>query len=178
MMGAYVLPPLALFLRHSFAHVSYLEFALYSIWPTLTSVFTVLFLKGRKLLRPVNAKVVCWEGICFQLARWPWVAWAVIQAFRASINRSHLSWKVTPKVGNGASLIPIQFLAPYFLIIGASALVAFCCAPTLATRGYYYFTLINVVTYIFLLVWIPYLNRKEARTASQERILMDQILLT
>ena len=55
---------------------------------------------------------------------------------------------------------------PYFLIIAGSALVAFSCAPTLATRGYYYFTLINVVTYIFLLVWIPYLNRRETRTTS------------
>lgn len=166
MMGAYVLPPLAVFLQRSFAHVSYLEFALYSIWPTLTSILAVLFLKRRKLLRPVDAKVICWEGICFQLARWPWVAWAVIDAFRASIDRSHLSWKVTPKSGIGASVIPIQFLVPYFLIIASSALVAFCSPPTLATRGYYYFTLINVVTYIFLLVWIPYLNRRETRTTS------------
>jgi len=166
MMGAYVLPPLAVFLQRSFAHVSYLEFALYSIWPTLTSILAVLFLKRRKLLRPVDAKVICWEGICFQLARWPWVAWAVIDAFRASIDRSHLSWKVTPKSGIGASVIPIQFLVPYFLIIASSALVAFCSPPTLATRGYYYFTLINVVTYIFLLLWIPYLNRRETRTTS------------
>jgi hypothetical protein len=166
MLGAFVLPPLALFLQHSFAHVSYLEFVLYSIWPTLTSIFAILFLKRRKLLRPVDAKVVCWEGICFQLARWPWVAWAVIDACRASIHRSHLSWKVTPKAGNGSSVIPIQFLIPYFLIIGASALVMLFCAPIHATWGYYCFTLINVLTYIFLLLWIPYLNRREARTAS------------
>lgn len=31
---------------------------------------------------------------------------------------------------------------------------------------------------IFLLVWIPYLNRKETRNASQDRILMDQTLVT
>jgi hypothetical protein len=66
---------------------------MYSIWPSIMALITVHWLKRQGLLRPRNAKVLAWEGVCFQLARWPWVLWAVIDAFRATIRKSQLTWR-------------------------------------------------------------------------------------
>jgi len=168
MLSAYLLPPLALVLGRSFAHVFYLEFLLYSIWPTIIALITVHWVKRQRLLRPVNAKVLGWEGICFQLARWPWVVWAVIDAFRATIRKSHLTWRITPKDGKSRAVVPIRFLIPYLVIIVGSGVTGLACTPNTATWGYRWFTLLNAVSYLVLLIVILYLNATESRKAATE----------
>jgi cellulose synthase/poly-beta-1,6-N-acetylglucosamine synthase-like glycosyltransferase len=171
MLSAYLLPPLALVLGKSFAHVSYLEFLLYSIWPSIISLVMVHWLKHQGLLRPVNAKVLSWEGICFQLARWPWVVCAIIDAFRATIRKSPMTWTITPKAGNGNAPIPMRLFIPYLVIIFCSGLAGFACAPTPATLGYHWFALLNALSYLVLLIVVLYLNTREARQASAESLL-------
>ena len=52
MLGAFLLPPLALALGRGFADVFYLEFLFISIWPGIIALITVQWLKrGRRRLR-------------------------------------------------------------------------------------------------------------------------------
>src|SRR5262249_42006175 len=149
----------------SFANVIYLEFLFVSIWPSVIAIITVLWLKRQRLLRPANSKVLGWEGICFELARWPWVVWAVIDAFRVTISKSHLTWRITPKDGKSRAAVPLRFLMPYLLIIVFSGVAAIVCEPNPATWGYFWFTVFNAVCYLVLLTVILYFNAKESRQA-------------
>jgi cellulose synthase/poly-beta-1,6-N-acetylglucosamine synthase-like glycosyltransferase len=162
MLSAYLLPPLALVLGQSFARVSYLEFLLYSIWPSIISLVTVHWVKRQGLLRPANSKVLSWEGICFQLARWPWVVWAIIDAFRATIRKSQMRWRITPKAGKGNAAIPMRCFIPYLVIILGSSVAAFCTAPNPATWGYRWFAMLNAVAYLVLVIVVFCLNKREA----------------
>ena len=165
MLAAFVLPPLALVLGRSFAHVLYLEFLFIAIWPSIIALIVVHWLKRQGLLRPANAKVLGWEGICFELARWPWVVWALIDAFRVTISKSHLTWRITPKAAKSRTAVPIRFLIPYLLIIFFCVVAAVVHEPNPATRGYFWFTLFNAVCYVVLLTVILYFNARESRQA-------------
>ena len=165
MLAAFLMPPLALVLGRSSAHIIYLEFLFISIWPSITALITVQWLKRQGLLRPVNAKVFGWESVCFELARWPWVVWAVIDAFRVTISKSHLTWRITPKDGKRRTAVPIRFLIPYLLIIFFCGVAVVVYEPNPATRGYFWFTLFNAVCYVVLLSVILYSNARESRQA-------------
>ena len=165
MLGAFLLPPLALALGRSAAHIIYLEFLFISIWPGIIALITVQWLKRQGLLRPANAKALGWESVCFELARWPWVVWAVIDAFRVTISKSHLTWRITPKDGKSRTAVPIRFLIPYLLIIFFCGVAAVVYEPNPATRGYFWFTLFNAVCYLVLLTVILYSNARESRQA-------------
>ena len=165
MLAAFLLPPLALALGRSSAHIIYLEFLFISIWPGIIALITVQWLKRQGLLRPANAKALGWESVCFELARWPWVVWAVIDAFRVTISKSHLTWRITPKDGKSRTAVPIRFLIPYLLIIFFCGVAAVVYEPNPATRGYFWFTLFNAVCYLVLLTVILYSNARESRQA-------------
>ena len=165
MLAAFLMPPLALALGRSSAHIIYLEFLFISIWPSIIALITVQWLKRQGLLRPANAKALGWESVCFELARWPWVVWAVIDAFRVTISKSHLTWRITPKDGKSRTAVPIRFLIPYLLIIFFCGVAAVVYEPNPATRGYFWFTLFNAVCYLVLLTVILYSNARESRQA-------------
>jgi cellulose synthase (UDP-forming) len=168
MLGGFLLPPLALVLGRGFAQVFFLQFLFISIWPSIIALITVLWLKRQGLLRPLNAKVFSWEGICFEMARWPWVVWAVVDAFRITITKSHVTWRITPKDGKSRTAIPIRFLIPYLLIIVFCGVAAVVCKPNPATTGYFWFTLFNGVCYLVILTVILYFNARESRQALAE----------
>jgi cellulose synthase (UDP-forming) len=165
MLAAYLLPPLALAIGVSFVDVFYLEFLFISIWPGIIALVTVQWLKRQRLLRPANARVLGWEGVCFELARWPWVVWAVTDAFRVTISKSQLTWRITPKDGKSRAVFPIRVLIPYLLIIFGCGVAALVFEPNPATWGYFWFTLLNAAFYLVLLIVILYFNARESRQA-------------
>jgi hypothetical protein len=68
-------------------------------------------------------KLINWEVPLFQLARWPWVVRAIVDATRCAIAKTTLEWRVTPKTGAISSRIPLQWFVPYILIVIASLIV-------------------------------------------------------
>src|SRR5271165_5462317 len=97
MLSSYLLPLLALVLGVPFAHVGYAEFLGWSAAPTLSAMAVILWIKKQGLLRPANGKILSWEMVLFQLARWPWVVCAIIDAVKCSMTKTTLEWKITPR---------------------------------------------------------------------------------
>jgi cellulose synthase (UDP-forming) len=161
MMLSYALPVLSVFLTISFARVSYLQFIAFSLLPIASSVLVIFWVKAQRLLRPMDAKIVNWEVCLFQLARWPWVLWAVIDAIRCSVSRSALEWKVTPKTKTDNASIPLHWFVPYILLIFASLVITTLWTKTPETYGYYYLSLFNGATYILLGLVVLILQRRE-----------------
>jgi hypothetical protein len=165
MLSSYLLPLLAVVLGVPFAHVNYFEFIVYSTLPVLTSVGIIVWVKGHGLLRPIDAKLINWEVPLFQLARWPWVVWAIIDASRCALVKTTLEWRVTPKMGAISSRIPLRLFVPYILIAIAALVVATLRAKTPET-GYYWLSFLNGASYVGLIILILTLQKRESRRAA------------
>jgi cellulose synthase (UDP-forming) len=166
LLSTYLLPLLALVFGVSFAHVGYGEFMLWSSLPTVTSLFVIYFIKKKGLLRPANAKVLSWEVILFQLARWPWVCSAVFDAVRCTLNKATLEWKITPKGNAARPVIHLSMIMPYFLIIAGSVLATIFHPKSPYTTGYFYLTIFNILTYLGVLAAILGFHKLENPRAS------------
>jgi cellulose synthase/poly-beta-1,6-N-acetylglucosamine synthase-like glycosyltransferase len=168
LLGSYLLPLLALVSGLSFAHVGYAEFVTWSALPTVTSLFVILWIKTQGLLRPPNAKILSWEVILFQLARWPWVVCAILDAAKCTFTKATLEWKITPKARKNTPVIePLMFL-PYLLIVACSSIVAVVHRNSPYTTGFFYLTIFNILTYVFLIATITVCHRCENQPANQE----------
>jgi cellulose synthase (UDP-forming) len=165
LLSSYLLPLLGLVSGVSFAHVGYLEFLFWSALPTASSMFVIVWVKRQGLLRPVDAKVFSWEVILFQLARWPWVLCAIIDAVKCTITKTTLEWKITPKGRRNKKAISLSMLLPYLLIVAASSIVSFFHASSPYTAGYFYLTLFNILTYVVLVATILACQTCENRQA-------------
>ena len=167
LFSSYLLPVLALVSGVSFARVGYAEFLMWFALPTAVSICVILWIKKQGLLRPSGAKVLSWEVILFQLARWPWVVFAIFDAAKCTFTKRTLEWKITPKGGADAPRIPLQMLMPYILIVAGSSIISVFHPNSPFTTGYLYLTIFNVLTYVALLVIILACHRVENRGVNQ-----------
>jgi hypothetical protein len=163
LLSSYLLPLLGLVCGISFAHVGYTEFLMWSALPTGSSMFIILWIKKQGLLRPANAKVLSWEVMLFQLARWPWVLCAIMDAAKCTIAKTTLEWKITPKGRGSKPAIQLSMLLPYVLIVAVSSIISLFHAKSSYTTGYFYLTIFNILTYVVLLSTIVLCHSCENR---------------
>jgi cellulose synthase (UDP-forming) len=149
MLSMFSLPLLALLQARPFANVSYFSFLLHMAAPAIASYCVIAHIKKWGLLRPVNAKILSWEAVCFQLARWPWVLYAIIDAFRSVYSNAKLDWKVTPKKKEKAQ-IALRFFTPYVAIIFLTVLV-FVFRIGERHIEFFYIALLNAACYLALI---------------------------
>ena len=151
MLSAFVLPLIGLLEGRFFVDVSYLAFVLHTIPATIAALLIVFQVKRWGLLKPINAKVVSWEMVAFQLARWPWVMCGIIDAFRSSYLNVTLDWKVTPK-SKDSTPVNFKYLLPYGVIAAASIFVALYHIGS-SQIVFFWLALFNGVNYI-ILAWV------------------------
>lgn len=151
MLIAFTLPILALITRSPWAHVGYIEFLVFSSPAIISLILIVYWVKRNGWMRPQNAKIVRWESVFFELARWPWVLIGVLSAVREVLHDRPVEFRVTPKGEPVSHFVPMKTLVPYILIVGVSILVAIGINNAGSARGYYYFALFNAFLYLFLL---------------------------
>ena len=161
LIAAFSLAPLALILGLPFSNVTFLAYMGHDLVPLLLSVVVLIYIKHLGLLRPKNAPVLSWEQFCFLLARWPYVCWAVYDAFHVIILKKHLIWRVTPKEAAPGS-IPFRYLSPYFGVAAISAGIALIRLGHTTQIGYFWLTLVNIANYTMLIWVINFLHSKES----------------
>jgi cellulose synthase/poly-beta-1,6-N-acetylglucosamine synthase-like glycosyltransferase len=159
MLSAFALPVIGLIDGNSFANVTYLSYILHAAPTSIAALLIVYRIKSWGLLRPTNAKVLSWEMVAFQLARWPWVIWAVIDAFKSTFFKVALDWKVTPKTKDKTDIAK-RFLAPY---VGISAISTVVALSHIGSHqiGFFWLALFNAVNYLWLAVAIIKLHARE-----------------
>jgi len=150
----YFLPILAIILATSWVNVSYVEF-LIRFYPVIMSTLAVVFyLKTVGLMRPRTAKILSWEPILFQLARWPWVLLGIVSATVTVIRKKQFEFKVTPKGEKNEAPLPIGALWPYALFIIASSVPALAVRDARTANGYFYFIICNIGLYLAVMMVI------------------------
>jgi cellulose synthase (UDP-forming) len=163
MVMGYALAPVALVFNIGFANMTYLSFIGHEIVPVAFCVAIVKCLQKWGLLRPYYAKVVSWESALFQLARWPYICWAVYDSVKVVMKHQYLIWAVTPKEGV-ANSVAFRYIAPYFGVAGLCYLALFTHLSALWTHqmlGYFWLTALNAVSYTILIVSIYVWHKKE-----------------
>lgn len=151
MLTAYAIPIVALVSQTPLVSVGYLEFVLYSMPQTLITIAIVVWFKKQRLLRPADSPVISWEAALFQLVRWPWVIWGTVMAVVGVVSRKNFNFKVTPKGVQAVEPLPWRVLAPYFALSLVFSLVSIALSDAGGAQGYYYFSLLNGVTYAMVI---------------------------
>jgi cellulose synthase (UDP-forming) len=147
MLVGVCLPILALIFDRPWMNVDYLGFVIRQFILTITCVLPVVLVKRAGALRPGNAKIISWEAVLFQFARWPWIAIAVGNATVSCILNQEISLKVTPKGDSDAKPLPFNLMVPYLVLAMASGLVVLVCGNGDSARGYYFLACLNTAIY-------------------------------
>lgn len=97
-----ILPLIALIRDVPWVNVSYGSFLIHALILDISCLTIVVWIKRQGWFRPQNAKVLSWETLLFQLARWPWVLAGVGNAVLAWVLNKELPFRVTPKGNTSA----------------------------------------------------------------------------
>lgn len=174
MLFSFLLPSLAILRNRAWVNIDYLSFIAHSSLPSLMCLIIVAWIKRKGWLRPKNAKVISWETVLFQLARWPWVLVACFDALISVLLRKDSGFKVTPK-GQGGGLLSSRLIVPYFALVIFAISIVFFGQDRPSNRGYFYLSLMSSLSYGLLLLNLLWLHRKDVLRAG-EKILLKQWL--
>ncbi|OXH87412.1 hypothetical protein CA831_20965, partial [Burkholderia multivorans] len=111
--------------------------------------------------RPLNTRLLSWEGLSFVFARWPWVVLGCLSAIVDCMRGKEFAFKVTPKGGTIEQDAPLRVVAPYLLIS------LFCSAPVVAVEnphnagGFYLFSTLTSVLYFVIAAVVAVNHGKE-----------------
>ena len=168
MIMSYSLAPIALATGVPFTNMTYLSYAEHVLVPISACLLIVGFVRRQGCLRPNNVPLISWEAVFFQLARWPYVLWAVFDAVKVTSTKSYIVWRVTPK-HQEKSRIRIRYIAPYIAIVGLCSAALIYQLPHIRLVGYFCLTLVTLVWYSSLIIIIQRMHRKEKEIFIEER---------
>ncbi|MDH4148550.1 MAG: hypothetical protein OEY23_25630, partial [Acidimicrobiia bacterium] len=173
----FVAPIIALATGVPWVSIDLLEYLLRATPPNLVLLGLAHWIRSRGWLRPQDAKIIGWEMILFQLARWPWIALGVAEAVIGTISRRELAFKVTPKGGGDAPALRPRLLAPYVgLAVGAAAAAAL--APQGDAEGYRFLAVVTAVLYAVVASAIAALHLRETGDARTVRPVLAHLVGT
>lgn len=168
MLLGFSLPIAAVMGGFAWVEVSYIDFLVHSIPITLSVTGVVWFLKQSGCLRPAYAPIISWEGILFQLIRWPWALFGTVMGLVAVMRNKQTAFRVTPKEVGAQPPLNWRLLSPYFAIVGISFLVSVLVPDAGSASGYHFFLITNVITYVIALIAIVRLHNHESDRLAKE----------
>jgi cellulose synthase/poly-beta-1,6-N-acetylglucosamine synthase-like glycosyltransferase len=166
MLIMYLIPLAALLFDRNMVGVTYPDFLVHisPVWIVLTVM--AFWWKKQRWLRPVEAKLLSWEGMLFLIARWPWSLIGSIAAVKDCIWGSSQNFRVTPKGRAAAEPLPLRVLAPYAFLSATSALPVILLGNVRIAVGFYLFAAANSTLYALLLLVIIVMHRRENPSAT------------
>jgi cellulose synthase (UDP-forming) len=156
-----LLPALALVGDRPWMNVDYFEFLTRSFLLTITCILPVMLVKRSGTLRPHNAKIISWEMVLFQFARWPWVLMAVCSATISCISGREVPFKITPKGQSNSKPLPFPLIVPYLILALISGLAILLCRDVERAQGYYFLAGLNMAIYSGLCLLVLQLHFRE-----------------
>jgi cellulose synthase (UDP-forming) len=147
MLASFILPVIAVLFDMTFVDVGYIDFLKHFV--PMSGVLLLLATRWKRwgILRPQDARVVSWEGIAFQLVRWPWTlagtAAALVDWYRGRV----AEFRVTPKGLAPGGPLPLRVFIPYALLSVASAAPVLLVGGNVEAQGFYIFCAVNATLY-------------------------------
>lgn len=170
MLVAYFLPIVALISRTPLVRINFIGFTLFSLLITGLLLSILFWLRKNKWLRPHNIPVISWELMIFQLVRWPWVLMGSISGIWDVVRSKTTAFRITPKGETGIRPLPFGLMVPYALVTLFSGLAGILLNDVGSSQGYYYFTIINGLTYAIVTFLIVILHINENQYALDKKV--------
>lgn len=161
MLCGSLLPVFSIVQNRPLMNVDYSSFLIRSFILTMTCIFPVILVSRSGALRPYNAKIMSWEMVLFQFARWPWILMAVWNAIISCIRGKELPFKVTPKGHSNAKPLPFPLVVPYLILALIPGLVMIFYHNSDRVQGYYFLACLNMLIYSVLCLTVLWLHFRE-----------------
>ncbi|MHA7141725.1 glycosyltransferase family 2 protein [Arthrobacter sp. Sr33] len=161
------LPMIAAVTGLPWVNVNYFEFLARWLVLGLCMLAIVFFLRRRGMLRPADSPLVSWENWIYCFARWPYIALGVWSAVVQKVRPRSITFRVTPKSGEGMEQIRPTLILPYCLVAALFAGAALVGEATTNAYGYIFLCLVGAISYAIVAVAVPVLHALEsARSAA------------
>lgn len=157
----YLMPIVALLRGSGFVNVTYPAFLMHFTPLSIVLIGLAYRWRSSGSYRPYDAKILSWEHVFFQFARWPWALAGFTAAVRDRLVGSAVDFRITPKGTSDVDPLPVRVLMPYIILSAASALPALLIESPGEARGFYIFALVNAALYAVLLVIIVLQHARE-----------------
>ena len=161
MGGAVLLPAIALLTHRVWANVNYFSYFAYAFVLAMSMLAVMTCVKKTGSFRPVDAKILSWEGVCFLFARWPWVMIGTLSAVFDCVRGREFGFKVTPKGQTLDKQAPLRVVIPYLVI------AMWCSFPLLVVNdpddagGFYLISIVTAVVYLLIAMLIVSAHARE-----------------
>lgn len=165
----FAMPIIALLSGQVFVNVTYPQFLLHFVPVSLVLVILAFRWQSTGSYRPQNARVLSWESMAFQFARWPWALAGTVAALHDWVTGSNVDFRITPKGSSTVEPLPARVLAPYAGLSIISALPVALVGDPGEARGFYVLALLNAVIYATLFVIIIVQHARENRVNFRSR---------
>lgn len=152
MLLGYLIPLIALATNTPYLNKSFLGYLIHFTPQSVIIIFLTYILKRLKVLRPIDVPLFSWEGVMFELARWPWIIFGCVMAVFDVVSKKNFNIKVTPKDKSDYRPLAMRTLMPYNILIILGLMIGLTHTNALNVKGYYYFTFLNAFVYILFLV--------------------------
>jgi cellulose synthase (UDP-forming) len=148
MLTSVAIPVVAICTNEPFVHISYANFLLFSLTQAGVLISAVRWIRRNGWCRPRETKVVCWETVLVQFARWPWIALGIVAALTDVIcGRNGENFRVTPKGGRSARAFQPILIVPYAVLTLFAGAPAIFISNANFVSGYYFVSIINSSIY-------------------------------
>jgi cellulose synthase (UDP-forming) len=155
--------PIAVVTGEPWMNVNYFEFLARWLVLSVPLLTATAFLRHRRVLRPVDAKILTWEVWLFSLARWPYVALGFVSGLKERITSRPRTIKVTPKGERGLEVLSVRFLIPYLVVSSLTIGVVWFRSGNPAIRYYVVLCLLAAAIYLAVALSIAVLHAVETR---------------
>ncbi|MGO6816264.1 glycosyltransferase family 2 protein [Rhizobium brockwellii] len=169
MLLMFALPIIALVRGQNFVTVTYPDFLAHFAPLSIALVVMAYRWRASSSFRPYDAKILSWECMLFLFARWPWALAGTLAAVHDFVTGSFVDFRVTPKGRSEVDLLPVRVLAPYAVLALMAVLPALAIGDAGASKGGYFFTILNAAIYCALLLVIVGHHSKENTVAAAPR---------
>jgi cellulose synthase (UDP-forming) len=162
MLMSVLIPIIAICTNQPFVRISYAGFLCYSSALAAVLIPAVIWIRRNGWCRPKKIKLITWETVLLQFARWPWVMLGILAACREALfKRQKDGFRVTPKGGQIVDKFPIALLLPYALLTILSGLPVILISDANYVTGYYFASAVNSLIYSLTAVAVVFLHYLE-----------------
>jgi cellulose synthase (UDP-forming) len=143
-------------------------FAFIGRWMLLSVplLLATTLLRQKRVLRPVDAKILSWEVWLYSLARWPFVTWGFCSGLKERLFPKPRTIKVTPKGDRAVETLPVRFFTPFLAVCAVTIAAVWFRSRAPSVRYYVILCLLSAGTYLLVTTVITLLHAVETRRST------------
>jgi cellulose synthase (UDP-forming) len=173
----FILPLVAIAAGRPIVIVNYWVYMTFTLLQLAIVVTSLYWIRAQGLLRPIDSRVISWEGIFYNLAKWPYNLWGTIKSIMDVTFKKEFVFKITPKSSTNKSILKLTSLLPFVLLIAVPAVLVSFLEEKPSLAGYYLVTISTLFLYLGLFAVILHQQYKTVIENLSARLIKNAALV-